>query len=240
MGNYVKWAGIYDAIYKVQGKDYEKEALELIRLIRYYWPAGGTDLFDVACGTGLHAYYFSKMGFWVCGMDIDPEMLMIAKKRNPNLTFAYGDMTKSPAIGRRYDIVTCLFSAIGYVRTRENLERVILWMADCVLPGGVLIIEPWLTPENFKKGGVYADFVNEPDLKISRFSASRIEGNLSIIDFHFLVGRPEGIEYFAETHELGLFTFREYCDAFEKAGLDVRYIPDWIGGRGLYLGLKPG
>ena len=46
-----------------------------------------------------------------------------------------------------YDAVTCLFSAIGYVRTVDRMNRAVACMARHVKPGGVLIVEPWITPD---------------------------------------------------------------------------------------------
>jgi hypothetical protein len=37
------------------------------------------------------------------------------------------------------------------------------------------------------------------------------------------VGTPNGIEYFIEREELGLFTHDQYIAAFQKAGLRVAY-----------------
>ena len=52
-------------------------------------------------------------------------------------------------LGRTYDVVTCLFSAIGIVGTYERLERAIWCMARHVRMGGALIIEPWFSPERW-------------------------------------------------------------------------------------------
>jgi hypothetical protein len=52
------------------------------------------------------------------------------------------------------------------------------------------------------------------------------------------VGTPEGINYFDERHELGLFTTDEYLSAFRACGLEVIHDPRWLTGRGLYLGVK--
>jgi hypothetical protein len=66
-----------------------------------------------------------------------------------------------------------------------------------------------------------------------------VEGNVAILDFHYLVATAEGIEHFTERHELGLFTEEEYLAAFAQAGLEARHDREWLGGRGMYIGVRP-
>jgi hypothetical protein len=140
-------------------------------------------------------------------------------------------------LGRSYDVVTCLFSAIGIVRTYDRLERAIACMARHLRPGGALIIEPWFTPEQWHptrsslilSGEVGAD-------KVYRMSTSIEEGQQSVLVYHYLRCAPHGIEHYCERIELGLFTRDEMTWAFEFAGMQVRYDFEGLMGRGLYIG----
>ena len=58
---------------------------------------------------------------------------------------------------------------------------------------------------------------------------------MAILDFHYLVGTPQGVTHFTERHELGLFTIEEMLGAFQQADLDVKYEPEGLTGRGLYI-----
>jgi hypothetical protein len=100
-------------------------------------------------------------------------------------------------------------------------------------------VEPWFTPEDWELGRVYATFVDQPDLKIARMNLTGREGTLSYFVFHYMIGTPEGITYFDERHELGLFTTEEYLAAFRACGLEVIHDPRWLNQRGLYLCKKP-
>jgi hypothetical protein len=135
--------------------------------------------------------------------------------------------------------VTCLFSSIGYVKSKANLRKAIKNMSRHLVPGGVLLVEPWFTPKQWNPGRVFALQVNKPDLKIIRMSHSGQKGRLSFVEFQYLIGTPKGIEHRAETHELGLFTHEEYLDAFHSAGLKTTHYKKGLEGRGLYIGGKP-
>lgn len=140
------------------------------------------------------------------------------------------------ALGQRFDVVTCLFSVIGYVKTLDNLSQAIRCMAQHLAPGGVLLIEPWFTPDTWYPGTVGARCIDEPHLNIARMNTSSVEGRLSIMDMHYLTGTPEGIQHVVERHELGLFTTEEMTHALTICGLAVTYDAVGLTGRGLYIG----
>jgi SAM-dependent methyltransferase len=225
-------ARLYDAVY-ASIRDYPREAAELERLIQQRRP-GARTLLDVACGTGAHLEHLT--GYEVEGLDLDPEMLGVARERLPNVPLHEGDMADFD-LGKRFDAVVCMFSSIGYVRTEERLRSAVASMARHLEPGGVLVVEPWLSPEAWVDRHVGAVFVDEPELKIARMNVGEREGNLSIFEFEYLVGTPNGLERFNERHELGLFTVEQYLEAFRAAGLEVDHDPEGPMGRGLYIGL---
>jgi hypothetical protein len=59
------------------------------------------------------------------------------------------------------------------------------------------------------------------------------------MDWHYLVGGPEGIDHFTERHLLGLFTRDEYVQAMDEAGLAVRVLEAAAAGRERYIGIMP-
>lgn len=231
-------APYYDKIYG--SLDYEAGARTLRSLIDARLPEART-LLDVACGTGR---YLAHLGtrFEGEGLDILPELLDLARERCPDTRFHQGDMIRFD-LGRQFDVVTCLFCSIGYVVTLDNAERAIATMASHVRPGGLLIVEPWITPEQCWTNKVTADFVTEPELKIVRMHTHEVEGRSSVYDIHCLIGTPQGVEHFVEREVLGLFSREEYESAFRKAGLDVTYQDQALfpGHKyGLYIASRPG
>lgn len=232
---FAKTARYYDKIYSF--KDYEAEVERLLPIIRKHLRSGGDCLLDVACGTGRHCEYLNDH-FAVEGLDISEELLKIAQVRNPLIPFHLGDMIDFN-LGRRFDVVTCLFSSIGYVKTLPNLARTIGCMVRHLVPGGLLLIEPWFTPNAWSAGTVHAGLIDEPELKIARVNTSFVAGLISFFDLHYLIATPEGTEHIVEHHELGLFTTDEINGILKNAGLSVTHDPDGLTGRGLFIGECP-
>ena len=231
---YTRSAELYDAIYG--DKDYAGEARQVHEVIQALGRSGGRALLDVACGTGLH---LAQLRAWydVEGVELSDGMLAVARRRLPGVSLHHGDMAEF-RLARRFDGITCLFSAIGYVRTAERLRRAVANMARHLEPGGVLIVEPWLFPDAYKPGHIHGRFVDRPGLKVARVARGDVEGSLSVLDMHYLVATPSGVDRFTERHEIGLFAPEEYEDAFRSAGLRVAFDAQGLTGRGLYAGVK--
>jgi SAM-dependent methyltransferase len=219
-------ARVYDAVYR--WKDYDAEAARLREIL-----AGreGGSLLDVACGTGNHLVRLRE-AFRAEGLEKDPEMAALARAKG--LTVHEGDM-EGFDLGRRFDVVTCLFSSIGYVETPERLGRAVATMARHLAHDGLLLIEPWFAPEQWRDGYAHADFVDDEGLKIARMSVSKTDGAVSLLDLHHMVATPEGVETFTTHHRLGLFADWEYEAAFRAAGLEVERDEKGLMGRGLYI-----
>ncbi len=232
---FTKSAAFYDLLYSF--KDYAAEADKVRHVIDAANNTSRRRLLDVACGTGQHVHHL-KEHFEAEGLDLDPELLTIAQRRLPDLRFTHADMVDFD-LGRRFDAVVCLFSAIGYVATLERLRMTARTFTRHLEPGGVVVVEPWLTPDAFRPGHVGALIAEAPDLKVARMSTSDLRADRWVLNFHYLVGTSEGVQHFTEEHHLGLFTTEDYLNAFTDAGLLVNYDPEGIIGRGLVIGVKP-
>jgi SAM-dependent methyltransferase len=230
-------AKIYDKIYAAFGKDYAAEARTVRDLIVKHGQSSGKALLDVACGTGAH---LARLREWfdVEGLDVDPEMLGVAAQRCPGVRLHQADMVDFK-LPRAFDAVTCLFSSIGYVMPLERMRHAVANMAAHLVPGGTLVVEPWITPDAWRAGDfVDATFVDEPQLKIARINTTGREATTSLLFMHYLVGTPTGVEYFTERFQLGLYSHDEYAAALRDAGLETDFDPRGLIGRGLYVGVK--
>lgn len=231
---YDQMAVLYDAIY--EWKDYAREAALLRWIIAATKRSAGNTLLDVACGTGKHLAEL-RAGFAAEGLDLSEPLLAVARQRLPNMPFHLADMTAFD-LGQQFDVVTCLFSAIGHVRTLDKLNDAVRCMSAHTKPGGVLLIEPWFAPDEFHAGTLHKLFIDKPDLKIARINLSEVRGTLSVMDLHHLVGTAGGVQHFVERLEMGLFTRADYLSAFTHNGLQATFDEYGLMGRGLYIGVK--
>lgn len=164
-------ADVYDTIYRHgQVKDYPAEAAELTALIRTRNPRAAS-LLDVACGTGAHLAHLRNSFDPVAGVELSDAMRRIATARLPEVPIHHGDMREF-ALGVRFDAVTCLFSAIGYVRGDDELRAAVGRMAAHLNPGGVLVIEPWFTPDQWLDGHIGHTVAQVDDRTVVRMSFS--------------------------------------------------------------------
>jgi SAM-dependent methyltransferase len=216
-----KLADVYDTVTQAR-KDYAAEARSLVALVRARCP-GATSLLDVACGTGEHLMHLRAEFADIVGVDIAPAMLAAARAKLPDVPLHHADM-RTLDLGRRFDVVCCLFSAIGYVGGVDELRAAAARLLAHLEPGGVVIVEPWVTPDDWREGHVNAQSVTGDRRTVLRMSHSRSTGRVSHVDMHYLVGDADGVRYFLDKHELTLFTRDEYLDAFAGAR------PEWIDG----------
>jgi SAM-dependent methyltransferase len=227
-------ASLYDLIYS--WKNYPEESQAIMAAIRARHPDAKTML-DIGCGTGEHHRSFVE-AYEVDGLDLDPAFVEVAQGKNPAGSYFIGDMAQF-RLPKRYDVIVCLFSSIGYVQTVEKLNATLRCFYDHLNPGGIVLVEPWFTAETWKTGAVHMLSFDRPEIKLCRMNRSTTRDNCSILHFHYLIGtNAEGVRHLEEEHVLGLFSREEMEEAFMQAGFAVHYDEEGITGRGLYEGKK--
>ncbi len=232
---YRKLAKYYDLIYS--DKDYRGEAREITRILAKYKRAKGKRLLDVACGTGEHLRYLSKR-FSCTGTDLNREMLAVARKKLPGVRFIQRDMADL-RLREKFDVITCLFSSIGYLRTAPLLQRALNGFYDALDEGGVAIIDGWLTGGQWKDKSVHMHTYGRKGLEIATVGYSTRKGKLSRFEAHYLIGEVgKGVSYVRDAHRLRLTESSEFLALMRRAGFRTIVFKGAFGGRNRYLGIK--
>ena len=228
---FTKSSELYDFIYST--KDYRSESNTLAKILLSHYPGCSTVL-DVGCGTAEHHRFLAEK-FRLEGIDLNEEFIGIARSKNPSGKYFVANMSHFD-LGNTYDAVVCLFSSIGYVGTVENLISTLSCFKKHLGERGVLIIEPWITPAMWIPDKIHMQTYDSDDLKICRMAHTSTKNQKSVLDFEYLIGKPDGIQKFHEKHELGLFDHDTMVKAFEHSDLDCDFMATGLTGRGLYIG----
>jgi SAM-dependent methyltransferase len=232
---YGERAELYDLLYSF--KDYDGESARLRELLRAEGVADGAALLEAACGTGA---YLERLQRWyqVSGVDVNAGVLEVARQKLPEVDLLQADMAEL-TLAEPVDALVCLFSSIGYVFPEERLRQTARSFHAALRPGGVLLVEPWLTPDGIEGGRPSVQTYESEDLKLVRANVTRVEGQRSLFDFHWLVvPRDRPVEHFVEQHELWLCPRETMTAAFEDAGFEVRWDEEGLTGRGLLVGRR--
>jgi SAM-dependent methyltransferase len=225
---------LYDLVFG--SNDYAGQAEQIHEIVQQRRP-GAASLLDVACGTGRHLEHLRRW-YEVEGIDLSPGMLERARQRLPDVPLHVADM-RGFELRRRFDAVTCLFSAIAQVPTIGELRQAIASMASHLRRGGVLIVEPWISPEEHPpQGKPWVEVFEEAERIAVVMETSTLSGRVWHEDSHYLVWTPTGIEHVHEQTETGAFTRDDHLSAFRDAGLDVEHDSVGLIGRGLYIGVR--
>jgi len=232
---YMSRPDLYDLEYA--HKDYAGEAARIEELIRARNPDART-LLDVACGTGKHLEHLRER-FACEGLDLDEGLLGVARTRVPDVPLLQGDM-RTLDLGRRFDAITCLFSAIGFAGGLDGLAAAARSFAAHLEPGGVLLVEPWITPDAWMPNRPHVLSASDERIALARVTLSGVRNErISTTEMHYVVGTSDRIASWVELHELYLFTEDEMRAALEGAGLEVEYDPEGLIGRGLWIARRP-
>ena len=226
-------ADLYDVLYGF--KDYAAEAAKLRAVIAAVRP-GARTILDVACGTGEHAKHLAS-DFAVDGIDIEPALVERARSKSAG-RFEVADM-RAFSLGTTYDVVQCMFSSIGYLIEPADIVAALRCFRAHLAPGGVVLVEPWFTPDVWKTGIVHMLVVDQPELKICRMNTSAREGDVSILHFHYLIGTPAGVRHAEEEHRLALVSTDRMLGYLADAGLAAHFEPEGPAGRGLFVARMP-
>jgi SAM-dependent methyltransferase len=220
---WTKLARYYDKIH--QRRNYEKDVDFLEKIFRKHG-LKVRDILDVACGTGAHAALLVKRGYNVVGVDLNEEMLNIARRKVKNVAFVKGDMRRLK-LDRTFDTVICMFNSIAYNQTLSELRKTLSGFREHLKPRGIVVFDTAFLRENFVHGNRGVTGYDDDELTIARFSFSGKSGKKGRLTFSYLIREGNDFNYKRDVHEFGLFSLSEIIRAMRKAGFTAEVYWDF-------------
>jgi SAM-dependent methyltransferase len=103
----------------------------------------GDRLLDIGCGAGTFVGLAHAKGASAVGLDATPELIAIAKNRNPDCTFDEGEMETLPYRNAEFDFVT----AFNSMQFATNPQTAIYEAKRTMKVGGQLLVTVWGRPD---------------------------------------------------------------------------------------------
>jgi SAM-dependent methyltransferase len=232
------FAEYYDQIY-LKRNDYKVESEFIKNIIKQFERKRSRTLLDVGCGTGEHLKYLSQ-AFRCKGVDISREMIKTARAKVAGAEFKVANMIDFN-LEEKFDVITCLFSSIGYVQTFENLVKTFRNFYKHLASEGLTLVEPWVFKKDFGEGNFSIDTYQDDRVKLVRMGTSKLSRSRWSVCFHYLIGKDGKIKHAQEIHKMLVADHEDYVRAFDLAGYGkTEFLKDdsWTRSRGLFVAIK--
>ncbi len=224
--------------------DYAEEAAFLRRLIEAHCQRPPRTLLDLGSGGGHNAAHL-KAALACTLVDLEPAMLALSRRLNPECEHIQGDM-RTVRLGRVFDCVL-VHDAVSYMTSRTDLAGAIVTAFEHTVPGGVAIFQPDFVSETFEPGtetggsdgngcGLrYLEWRWIPDSQTAMY----------VTDMAYLLRDVnEEAKVIHDRHFMGLFPRNVWLELISTAGFEPHVVPfDHSSysdtGHEVFLGLRP-
>jgi SAM-dependent methyltransferase len=215
-------------------RDYDREAASIRGLIHRYAPQAKTVL-EVACGTGTLLAQLKE--YERVGVDVSEAMLAVARKKlGDEVALVHGKMQDFQLPRPGADVLLLLDGAIGSAGPAE-LEPTLQGFVRHLMRGGLLVIEPWFTPEEWKPHRVHVTNHANDGVTAVRVAYGYPDGR---INFHTTIGTTAGLHAFDERYDFTLHPEAAMVEAFQAVGFtEVRKEAAPGFRRGLWVARQP-
>ncbi len=224
--------------------DYGEEAAFYRRLYETHCRRRPRTLLDLGSGGGHNAAHL-KATLQCTLVDLEPAMLALSGRLNPECEHVRGDM-RSIRLGRLFDCVL-LHDAVSYLISREDLVKAIACAYAHTAPGGVALFQPDFITETFTPGTDTGG--SDADGRALRYLEWRWDpvpaDNTYLTEMVYLLRHDDGgVEVVHDRHVMGLFSRAVWLASIADAGFQPLVVPfhhssNCDAGHEIFLGLRP-
>ena len=220
-------------------EDYVEEAREFCEAIRRNAQIEAKSLLDLGCGGG-HNDYTLKNEFEVTGVDISANMLALAKRLNPEVTYLLGDM-RTVRLNKTFDAVA-IFDSIDYMLTKGDMRAAFITAFTHLKPGGVFCTYAEETPERFQQNHTKYSTSTQGDIEITfienTYDPDPTDSTYESTFVYFI--RREGqLDIETDHHLCGIFPLETWRNLLTGVGFEIKQMDFEEGDCPLFVCIKP-
>lgn len=224
--------------------DYAEEAAFYLRLFETHCQRRPRTLLDLGSGGGHNAAHL-KAALACTLVDLEPAMLALSRRLNPECEHIQGDM-RSVRLGRVFDCVL-IHDAITYMASRTDLAGAIATAFAHTAPGGVATFQPDFVSETFDPGiETGGSDGNGRGLRYLEWRwVPDPETDMYVTDMAYLMRDVNGAaEVIHDRHFMGLFPRTVWLELISAAGFEPLAVPFEHSaysntGHEVFLGMRP-
>lgn len=159
------------------------EHIKEVEQILAWYRRRNARILDIGCSAGLHAMEFSKRGFHVTGIDIEPPAIGLAKTRakgNKKVKFLVKDIERDELpCNEKFDFIYSIGNVLSHI-DKERIFEVLRKIRDCLDEKGVLLFDVLVNSKPFpeeilpEKNGPQIVWKRKIDEKTGRISMDGI------------------------------------------------------------------
>ena len=173
--------------------------------------APGGPVLEVACGTGRVTEPLAATGTEVVGLDVDREMLAVARRRCPTVPLVVADMRRF-ALHRRFPLVIVPYNGLQLLVTPDDRAACMSVLAEHLAPGGRLAFEV----RDFISGAATTELAHEPLATAALGEATvtlhagldqHVASRVTTYRRRFEVHRPDTATQLVD-HDIALYSYR--------------------------------
>lgn len=234
---FANYARYYDLLYR--DKNYSAETNFVHELIQSHSP-GAKSIFELGCGTGVHASLLAEKGYTVHGVDLSHAMLEAAQDRllklpanqSARLQFSQGDI-QTIRVDQVFDAVISLFHVVSYQTTNDALKATFETAKAHLKPGGIFLFDCWYGPAVLSDPPVVrVKRLEDEKIQVTRIAEPVMNINQNTVDVNYQVlirdRKTNAVEELAEIHTLRYLFHPEVELLFSQFGFTPLTMGEWM------------